>query len=210
MRGWALVVVIGVGLGWPAAVLGQSATEPSRVMVAGNAGFAGAGSGKTVTGEGLELGATVSVQPFPAARRVSLDAVFSGFRNPRESLGPQRSIEMTAQHFAVRTSYAFRRESARAQPYVFGGLAVIHVDYESECLDCVFDIDPATGRWISRGVVIERIEDTKAGFTLGAGVNIRVTQRWTLRPEYSSSSTTPGSGWNWGWLALRVGLGYRF
>lgn len=211
MRVWTLAVVVGLGLAWPAAVLGQSATtESSRVMLAGHAGFAGAGSGKTVTGDGFELGATLSVQPFAAARRVSLDAVLSGFRDPRHSLGPELSKEMTAQQFALRTSYTFRRESTRARPYVFGGLAVIHVDYQSECVDCIFDMDPTTGTWISRGVVTEHIADTKAGFTLGGGLNIRVTRRWTLRSEYSSSSTTPGSGWNWGWLASRVGLGYRF
>lgn len=211
MRGWVLVTAAGLWLGAPAATLAQPAAPPApRAMVVGHVGFAGAGSGKTVTGDGLELGATASVRPFAGARRVALEAGFAAFRDPRDTTRPDYSDEMSAQLFVARALYTFRREDGRARPYVVGGLAVIHINYESQCVDCVFDVDPFTGRLISRGTVTERIDDTKAGFTLGTGVDIRVTRAVTLRPEWSSSSTTPGSGWNWGWAAVRLGVGYRF
>jgi opacity protein-like surface antigen len=179
-------------------------------MVVGHVGVAEAGTGKTLRGDGIEIGATAVVRPFSGARRLAIEADLSAFRQPRESAGQSFSKEMSAQQFAVRASYVFRREGARARPYLFGGLAVIRVDYESQCIHCVFDVDPVTLRLISRGIVTERITDTSAGFTLGAGMDIGVTQAVILRPEWSSSSTTPGGGWNWYWGALRLGVGYRF
>lgn len=192
MRGWVLVTAAGLWLGAPIAALAQPAAPPApRTMVAGHVGFARAGSGKTVTGEGLELGATISVRPFAGARRVALEAGFGAFRDPRDTTRPDYSDEMSAQLFVARALYTFRREDARTRPFLAGGLAVIHIDYESRCVDCVFDVDPFTGKLISRGTVTERIADTKAGFTVGTGVDIRVTRTVTLRSEWSSSSTTP-------------------
>jgi opacity protein-like surface antigen len=179
-------------------------------MVVGHGGFASAGSGETVAGDGIELGVAVSVRPLAGVPRILVEAGFAAFRDPRHDLSPNSSKEMSAQLVVGRAAYAFRRTDASVRPYVFGGLAVVRVDFESQCVDCVFDIDPATGRRTSRGTLIERIDDTKAGFTLGAGVDIRVSRAVVLRPEWSLSSTTPGSGWNWGWAAVRMGFGYRF
>lgn len=208
-RTW--VVVAGVCCCWAGTAVAQP--EPSlasRAMVIGHVGVAGAGSGKTVTGEGLEVGVAASVRPFGAIPRLAVEAGVWALRDPRQDVTPSSSAEMSAQQVAVRAAYSFRRSEARLRPYLFGGLAVIHVDYESQCTDCVFDVDPATGRFVSRGTVTERIADTSAGFTLGTGMDIRWSRRVSLRPELSSSSTTPGSGWNWGWAALRVGVAYRF
>lgn len=211
MRGSIFVAIVGVWLAWPIAGSAQPA-QPSapRAMVLGHIGLAEAGAGETLKGSGVEFGVAASVRPFTGAPRIALEGGFSAFVDPREDLTPTSSKEVSAQLVVARAVYTFRRSDARARPYLFGGLAVIHIDYESQCVDCVFDIDPVTGRLTSRGQITEHIEDTQTGFTLGFGVDVGVSRAIILRPEWSASSTTPGSGRNWSWGAARLGVGYRF
>ena len=206
-----LLTVISCALLAPAVALAQVATSAeSRVGAVGHVGIAQAGSGETIKATGLELGATLSTRPFRGVRGLGVEFGFATVREPRDPSAPSFSDDMTAREFALRGTYHFGRGHWGGRPYVFGGLAIIAVDYESTCVDCVFDIDPVTGRLVSRGTITERIESRKAGYTAGAGVDVRLSRTLFLRTEGSLSDTTPGSGWNWGWGALRLGLGYRF
>lgn len=206
-----LVALVSGSLLVPTIALAQVATgAESRASVIGRVGIAKAGSGETVVATGLELGAAVGVRPFKGVRGLGVEVGFATVREPRDQSAPNFSDDMTAREFSLRGTYHFGRGDSGTRAYAFGGVAIIAVDYESTCVDCVFDIDPVTGRLVSRGTITERIESTKAGYTAGAGVDMRLGRALFLRTEGSLSDTTPGSGWNWGWGALRLGLGYRF
>ncbi len=102
------------------------------------------------------------------------------------------------------------RSGARTQPYVFGGVGHVRVAYSQQCVDCVFDVDPITGELVSRGVSKSRTQAGKTGVTLGAGLKIAVQRHLSVRPELLFVDTTGGSGWNWGWVRLQIGLGLHF
>jgi len=55
-----------------------------------------------------------------------------------------------------------------------------------------------------------RSEGSKAGVVFGAGLKMAVHRRLSIRPELLLVDTTPGSGWNWEWVRLQIGLGVHF
>jgi opacity protein-like surface antigen len=102
------------------------------------------------------------------------------------------------------------RNGEKTQPFVFGGVGHVSVDYTSRCTDCVFDVDPVTGKLVSRGVTESHTQAGKTGLTFGAGLKIAPIKYLSVRPELLLVDTTPGSGPNWGWLRIQIGLGVHF
>jgi hypothetical protein len=51
----------------------------------------------------------------------------------------------------------------------------------------------------------ESVRANKMGVTVGAGMKVAVHRRVSIRPEVLFVDTTPGSGWNWGWVRGPVG-----
>jgi opacity protein-like surface antigen len=126
-----------------------------------------------------------------------------GSRNSQVSHG------LSATLVVADARYHFRGRS-RIQPYLFGGLGHISADYTYSCTDCVFDRDPVTNRLVSRGVQEWRDTGSKNGFAFGAGLKMAVRRHVSIRPELLLADTTPGSGYNWGWVQVQIGLGVRF
>ena len=93
---------------------------------------------------------------------------------------------------------------------MFGGLGHVTVDYTHRCTACVFDLDPVTGNLVSRGLTESRTQGSKTGVTFGAGLKIALARHLSIRPELLFVDSTPGSGANWGWLRLQIGLGVHF
>ena len=61
----------------------------------------------------------------------------------------------------------------RFLPYVTGGLAVTNVKYSSSLADPVFGTSQASN-----------VNETKAGWTVGGGVEYAVTPKWSVKAEY--------------------------
>jgi hypothetical protein len=77
-------------------------------------------------------------------------------------------------------------------------------------VDCVFDWDPATGDWVSRGVSESRDQGSEVAVTLGAGAKVAVQRHLWIRPEVLLASTAFGAAYEWSWVRVQVGLGVHF
>jgi opacity protein-like surface antigen len=195
----------------PAIAQAQPAPEPQdRVEVFGGIGYGTFSNGDDNWGNGLDYGGGAGFRPFSGnLHRLGFEVRMIRL-NTSEGLSASSSQSLDARLFVTNAVYLFGRNEARMRPYAFGGLGYMTADYSHQCVDCVFDPDPVTGELVSRGVVEDRVEDSEMGFTLGAGVKIFVQRRWSIRSEGLLASTTPGSGWNWGWARLQIGLGVHF
>jgi len=91
----------------------------------------------------------------------------------------------------VNALYHFRSDT-RVQPYVYGGVGHVSVDYTSRCFDCIFDQDPVTGKLVSRGVSEWNSVGSKMGVTMGGGVKIAINRHLSVRR--SCSWRTPPLG----------------
>lgn len=93
---------------------------------------------------------------------------------------------------------------------MFGGLGHVSADYTYSCVDCVFDVDPMTGKLVSRGIQTFHDTGSKSGVSYGAGLQVAIQRHVSIRPELLLADTTPGSGYNWTWVQVQIGLGVRF
>jgi opacity protein-like surface antigen len=184
--------------------------RPDKAEIFGNIGYGKFSNGNSVWGEGLDYGGGICVQPFPGSLHGVGFEVQMVRMNSSQDLGGGSSQDLDARLIAATVVYHFGSRAALVQPYAFGGLGYVMADYTHRCADCVFDRDPVTGALVSRGVIEERIESSKVGLAFGAGANIAVHRRLSVRPEVLLADTTAGSGWNWGWVRLQVGLGVHF
>jgi len=165
--------------------------------------------GDHVWGQGLDYGGGVGLRPFTGKlNRLGFEVQMARM-NKSDELSAASSRSMDSRLIVANVLYHFRN-GARTQPYVFGGLGHVKADYVHRCRDCVFDVDPVTGKLISRGVTESRSEGGKAGVAFGAGLKMAVHRRLSIRPELLLVDTTPGSGWNWEWVRLQIGLGVHF
>lgn len=126
-----------------------------------------------------------------------------------ESPSSQVSQRLNATLVVADARYHFRGH-ARIQPYLFAGLGHVSADYTYSCTDCVFDRDPVTNVLTSRGVQESRDKGSKNGFAFGTGLELAVRRHVSIRPELLLADTTPGSGYNWSWVQVQIGLGVRF
>lgn len=166
-------------------------------------------TGSHVLGKGLDYGGGVGIRPFSGwLHRLGFEFQLARLKKAQQ-LGAQSSQDLRSRLAMANVVFHFRN-GERTQPFVFGGLGHVAVDYTHRCTDCVFDVDPVTGNLVSRGVTESRTQDSKTGVAFGAGLKIAPARHLSIRPELLLVDTTPGSGANWGWLRLQLGLGLHF
>ena len=100
--------------------------------------------------------------------------------------------------------------SARARPFVAGGVGVMHVRGTTFFRESG---GPFSGPSVVTGA--SRWSATGLAFDLGGGVVVRVTDRWFVRPEFrvlSSKPTRPRSAPEppYSMMQWSIGAGYRF
>ena len=118
------------------------------------------------------------------------------------------AVNLSSRLVMANVLYHFRN-GAKTQPYVFGGLGHVKADYYRRCTACVFDVDPVTGALVPR-ITEDIASGSKVGVTIGAGLKIAVIRHVSIRPELLFVDTTPGSGANWAWVRLQIGVGAHF
>jgi len=166
-------------------------------------------NGDHVWGKGLDYGGGIGVRPFPGwLHRLGFEFQMARLSKAEQN-NPSVSQDLSSRLLMANAVYHFR-DGERVQPFVFGGLGHVTVDYTSRCKDCVFDVDPVTGKLVSRGLIESITKGSKTGVTLGAGLKIALNKHLSVRPELLFVDTTPGSGANWGWVRLQIGLGAHF
>ena len=199
--------------GWPVGLsIAQDQEKPAwpyRVEVFGNIAHGRFYNGDHLLGSGLDYGGGAGVRPFSGWWwRVGFEVQMARIKKGElENVGVSQVLE--SRLVMVNALYHFRSDT-RVQPYVYGGVGHVSVDYTSRCFDCIFDQDPVTGKLVSRGVSEWHTVGSKTGVTLGGGVKIAINRHLSVRPELLLADTTPGSGWNWTWFRLQIGMGVHF
>jgi opacity protein-like surface antigen len=180
-----------------------------KVEVFGNIAHGRFYHGAHVWGKGLDYGGGVGVRPFNGwLRRLGFEVQMARMKKSEE-LSAAQSQSLSSRLVMANALYHFH-SGTKAQPYVFVGLGHVKADHVRLCRDCILDWDPVTGKPVSRGVTEWRNEGSKMGVTTGVGLKIAVHRHLSIRPELLLVNTTPGSGWNWGWVRLQIGLGAHF
>lgn len=202
-----------LGLGWLTYPLSaqEEQAQPWRYKaeIFGNIAHGRFYHGDNLWGKGADYGGGVGVRPFSGRLRGFGFELQLAHLNQGVLTSTGSSKQLDSRLLMGNVLYHFR-SGARTQPYVFGGVGRVKVDYTHRCVDCVFDEDPITGELVSRGVTDSRAQAGKTGVTLGGGLKIAVQRHLSIRPELLLVDTTGGSGWNWGWVRLQIGLGLHF
>ena len=194
----------------PSMTQNQSKSEwPYQVEVFGNVAHGRFYHGDHLWGKELDYGGGVGFRPFSGKLQGLGFEVQATRLTKSEELNAAVSQSLKSRLIMANALYHFRN-GMKTQPYVFGGLGHVNVDYTRRCVDCVFDEDPITGKLVSRVVTESRSMGSKVGVTLGAGLKIAVHRHLSIRPELLFVDTTPWSGFNWAWVRLQIGLGAHF
>ena len=166
-------------------------------------------NGSHVWGKGLDYGGGVGIRPFSGwLHRFGFEFQLAHLKKAGD-ISARSSQDLSARLLMANVIFHFRN-GEKTQPFVSGGLGHVTVDYTSRCTDCVFDVDPVTGKLVSRGVTVSHTQEGKTGVTFGAGLKIAPIKHLSVRPELLFVDTTPGSGPNWGWVRVQIGLGVHF
>ncbi len=210
MRGISRILLAVTWLVGPSMAQNQPESAwPYKAEVFANVAHGRFYHGDHLWGKGLDYGGGVGFRPFSGKlRRLGFEVQATRLRKSEE-LSASVSQNLKSHLIMANALYHFRSDT-KTQPYVFGGLGHVNVDYTYRCVDCVFDQDPITGELVSRGVTESRSKGSKLGVTLGAGMKIAVHRHLSIRPELLFVDTTPGSGFNWAWVRLQIGLGVHF
>jgi opacity protein-like surface antigen len=195
---------------FPALPLGAQGADREwsyKLELFGDVAYSALYNGDHKWGSGLSPGLGVGVRPFAGALRgVGFEARMAHMGEDKGS-PDTLATKLSSTMVGANVVYHFRGRTA-FQPYVFGGLGVAMVKYSSICGICVYTAPPAEG-----GTPIlqkSEIRTAEAGLDLGCGVKIAITRRLSVRPEISYLDTTPGAGWNIGWLRVQTGVGFHF
>ncbi len=202
-----------LGLGWLTCSLSaqEEHAQPWRYKTEffGNVAQGRFYNGSHLWGNGPDYGGGVGVRPISGRLRGFGLELQLAHLNHGELKSTGTSQQLDSRLLMGNVLYHFR-SGTRTQPYVFGGVGHVKVEYTHRCVDCVFDEDPITGKLVSRGVSESHTQAGKTGVTLGAGLKIAVQKHLSIRPELLLVDTTGGSGWNWGWVRLQIGMGLHF
>lgn len=191
----------------PGQVQAQPLIVDDRVEFFGGVGFARFGPGQTVWADGIEVVGGITLLPFRGPlRKLGIQASASVLNQDSERLGTATQT-VDASQFLATATWHFSR--ARVQPYVLGGLAVLRAERTWRCETCSYGVEPGTGRLLAQELN-EHVDATELGLAFGGGLRVLTGRRLVARVEGTIADTTPGAGWNWGWSALRAGLGVRF
>ena len=177
-----------------------------RGEVFGTVGYGSFSHGDDPLGRGMELSAGAGFRPFQGKLRGL------GFEVRLRRL--QHDIQHSATHstdgkaltFLGNVLYHFG--DSRIQPYVMGGIGILKADYTrhgySERYDGGPDGEYHEEYWTNR------VKASKMAINLGVGTKAAITDNLSIRPELNLIDTTPGSGYNWGYLSLSLGVGYHW
>jgi opacity protein-like surface antigen len=212
MRVRAVITVVGmIVAAAPIPLAAQGSSAPAwtyAAEVVGNVAKGRLSLGDSLWGSGPAWGVGAEVRP----RSRWLNRIGFGVQLARlKDVGASGHVshDLSATLVIADARYHFRGHS-RIQPYIFGGIGHISADYTYRCSDCVFDRDPVTTALVSRGEQEWRDTGSKFGVAYGAGVTVAVRRHLSVRPELLVVDTTPGSGYNWAWVQVQIGLGVRF
>ena len=209
-----LRIVVSIILAAPWLVHPSKAQEPPApewkytAEVFGNIAHGSFYNGNHVWGSGLDYGGGFGVRPLPGKlHRLGFEVQVARLKTSKTT-SAYPFVNLDSRLVMANVLYHFRSE-AKTQPYVFGGLGHVKADYHRRCTACVFDVDPVTGEWIPR-ITDSIASGSKVGVTLGTGLKIALFRHLSIRPELLLVNTTAGSGWNWGWVRLQIGVGAHF
>ncbi len=158
-------------------------------------------------GKGLDLGGGIGIRPFSGGLQ-GLGFELRAARLSSDAAAAAGSSTLASRLVTIDAVLHFRSDS-RVQPYMLGGLGFIRARYTRDCSGCVFNLDPVTQQ-LTPIPFRSEAHGAKAGLTMGGGLKIAVHPHISLRPEILLVTTTPGEGWNWGWLRAQIGVGCHF
>jgi hypothetical protein len=204
-----LGILIGIGvIAFP--LQAQEQQKPVwkyRMEFFGNAGFGTFHNGDHFLGNGLDYGAGIGIRPFSGALKgFGVEGWMSHLTGSESK--PNISSSLDSRLLAVSALYHFRG-GTRVQPFVSAGMGRIQMEYSYNCTDCVFVPDPVTGELVSVPQHWES-KGSKNGIIFGGGLKIAVNRHFSIRPELILADTTAGTGPNWNWVRLQIGMGIHF
>jgi opacity protein-like surface antigen len=204
-----LGILIGIGV-VPLPLCAQEWQKPAweyRMEFFGNTGFGTFHNGDHFLGNGLDYGAGIGVRPFSGALKgFGVEGWMSRLTGSESK--PNISSSLDSRLLAVSALYHFR-SGTRVQPFVSAGMGRIKMEYSYNCTDCVFVPDPVTGELVSVPQHWES-KGSKNGIIFGGGMKIAVNRHFSIRPELILADTTAGTGPNWNWVRLQIGMGIHF
>lgn len=186
----------------------QAKTWPYKLEVFGNVAYGRFNTGAHVWGKGFDCGGGIGVRPFSGRLRGLGFEIQLARLNQGELISAANSSHLDSRLVSANALYHFRGHT-RVQPYVLGGVGYVNVDYSRRCVNCVFNVDPVTGKLVP--VLYDwRTQENKMAVTLGGGLKVAINRHLSVRTELLVVDTTPGSGGNYGWLRLHTGVGFHF
>jgi len=165
--------------------------------VQGQVGWGRLYHGDSLIGSGTEWGGSFGFKPFSGKlRRLGFE-----LQANRLDLAYERGSNINnGQTTALVGNVLYHFSDSPIQPYVVGGLGVLHADYTE---------------MIKGGAVlgsnedyVSKVDANEMLLNIGAGVKARLVRGLAIRPEVRFYNTTMGSGYNFGSIRLAVGLGY--
>jgi opacity protein-like surface antigen len=184
-------------IGW----FGDSSLFPSKGMAQepweykgelfGNVGWGNFHHGHHSLGSGLSYTAGIGFRPFDGWLQ---GLGFQGDYNGMHFTGrPGTGYESKGNRQIISGNALYYFGHSGTQFFLLGGLGVLRAQYHYSI--------PGTTYYN---------EGTKMSLELGAGMKIRVSSKWAIRPEVRMIDTTIGKGYNWNSVTLTCGIGYHW
>jgi hypothetical protein len=177
-----------------------------RGEVYGSVGWGAFWHGDDSLGRGIDLGVGVGFRPFQGKLRGL------GFEFRVNQL--QHDIQYSATHSAdgkaltLLGNALYHFGDSKIQPYVMGGIGILKADYTWQGYSERYDGGP-DGEYHEE-YWTERTNASKMAINFGLGLKAVLTKNLSIRPEFTVTDTTPGSGYNWGVLRVSLGVGYHW
>jgi opacity protein-like surface antigen len=212
MPGLRRLLIILLIAGWPAQVLTAQDRPPQawqyRVEIMGTIAAASFYNGDSRWGTGLDYGGGFGIRPFSGwLRRLGFEFQMSRLHTTGE-VPWSVSKDLDSRLLMGNVLFHFR-SGTRVQPYALAGIGHVEVDYKTQCVNCIYNVDPVTGQLVPVPYGW-KVRDSKTGISLGGGLKIDINRHLSIRPELLVVDTTAGTGWNWLWLKSQIGFGVHF
>ncbi len=193
---------------------------PYRVEVFGSFGNGKLYNGDHVWGSGLDYGGGIGVRPFSGwLKRIGFEFEGAHLNKSRTSTSTD-VIQIQTFNTAIFQNLDSRllqgivlyhfRSGTKVQPFASVGIGNVKAYYSNKCENCVFDVEPGTGKLIPRQSEWRAYNESKIGITIGGGLKIAIHRHLLIRSQVQVVDMTAGSGINLSWLRLQIGLGVHF
>ncbi len=158
-------------------------------------------------GDGLDYGGGVGIRPLSGRLKgLGFEARILHLTDSESSRAISSSLD--SRLIAMNVLYHFR-SGKNVQPFVLAGIGNVKAENNYSCTECVYMPDPATGELVSIPQYYHS-KESKTGIVLGGGIKIALHRHLSIRPEVILADTTPGSGPNWSWIRMQIGVGVHF